>query len=81
MAVYYSSIKWHKLKMRVELKERKILDSQQPLWTIPYIDNSQLHTSYGLSNYVQFHLYYHVHEYYILVLQICYLNLIFFQFC
>ena len=51
MAVYYSFIKHHKLKRRVELKERKILEILKNYFAQFYNlinDNCQLHTSYGL---------------------------------
>ena len=67
--VYYSSIKQHKLKRRVELKERKILEILKNHLGQFYElnnDNSQLHTAnYGLSNLWTI---YHILEYYILVL-------------
>ena len=50
MEVYYSSIKHHKFKRRVELKESKILEINH-FGQFHKYDNSQLHTtSYGLSN-------------------------------
>ena len=47
MAVYNSSIKHHKLKRRVELKERKILEILKNLLGQFYILNTDLHTGYG----------------------------------
>ena len=46
--VYYSSIKHHKSKRIVELKERKILEILKNNFGQFYKLNSQLHTSYGL---------------------------------
>ena len=47
MAVFYSSIKHHKLKRRVELKERKILEILKTILDNSN-DNSRSHTKYSL---------------------------------
>ena len=66
MEVYYFSIRHHKLKKRMELKERKILETTSYLNN----DNSQLHsTSYGRSQtYIQFHFYYDIRD---IVIMLC----------
>ena len=72
MKVYYSSIKHRKLKRRVELKERKVLEILKNHFGQFHKLNNDNDNSILLAvvfqTYVQFHFYYHVHEYYILVL-------------
>ena len=66
-----SSIKHHKLKRRVELKILKILKNHFGQFHKMNNDNQQLHTlAIVFQTYVQFYFYYHVHEYYILVLNV-----------
>ena len=73
MEVYYSSIKHHKLKMRVELKERKIGDFSRT--TLGNSMNGVMIIVNFILLAIVFQLMYnfifcyHVHDYYIHVLQ------------
>ena len=68
MEVYYSSIKHDNLKRRVELKILEILKNHfEQFYKMNMIIDNFILLAMVFQTYVQFHFYYHVHEYYILV--------------